>query len=99
MKLVRDRIPAIMWAQLHKPKFFVADENLRFSYALTKLREETDELLRANNKSEQAEELADIMEVLLAMADALGIHPDDLERRRVQKKISNGAFRDWIVME
>jgi predicted house-cleaning noncanonical NTP pyrophosphatase (MazG superfamily) len=44
------------------------------------------------------EELADVLEVLRALADELEVPWDDVERERVRKRDERGAFHDgWLL--
>ena len=61
----------------------------------TKLNEEVSEYLEAKN----LEELADVMEVLFGLANALGYSEDDLINKRNEKKEERGCFEKGIVLE
>jgi len=95
-KLVRDRIPEIMDS---KGKQYtirqLADGMEKGVYLKKKLQEEVHEFL----ENPCIEELADIKEVLLALADSLGYIPEELEFVRVSKRIERGSFEDGIVLE
>lgn len=94
-KLVRDRIPDIISANGHKAHIrFLTDEE--YSRALAdKLREETEEYL----SSRDVTEVADILEVLLAICESHGLSCDEMMRIREEKARRNGAFRDRIFLE
>lgn len=82
-KLVRDRIPDLFGGSarpLNPPDFRVA---LR-----EKLREETEEYLEAGD----VQELADVLEVVYALAALDGLTPADLEVLRARKAEARGAF-------
>lgn len=82
-KLVRDRIPDLFGGSarpLNPPDFRVA---LR-----EKLREETEEYLEAGD----VQELADVLEVVYALAALDGLTPADLEALRAGKAEARGAF-------
>lgn len=82
-KLVRDRIPDLFGGSarpLNPPDFRVA---LR-----EKLREETAEYLEAGD----VQELADVLEVVYALAALDGLTPADLEALRAGKAEVRGAF-------
>jgi len=94
-KLVRDKIPEIIKA---------SDKNFDVHYAKkeevlplleTKLNEEVSEYLEAKN----LEELADVMEVLFGLANALGYSEEDLINKRNEKKEERGGFKKGIVLE
>ena len=96
-KLVRDAIPSLISASGHlaRVRRVRGAEYLR---ALEqKLREETDEVLAAQ-LDEVQEELADVLEVLRALADAHGLRWEEVEQTRVEKAESRGAFRDGQML-
>ena len=65
------------------------------AYLKKKLQEEVHEFL----ENPCIEELADIKEFLLALADSLGYIPEELEFIRVSKRTERGGFEDGIVLE
>ncbi|MGW6280046.1 nucleoside triphosphate pyrophosphohydrolase [Kribbella sp. NPDC055071] len=90
-KLVRDRIPEIIRANGAEPITYQA-EPAEFRRRLRdKLLEEVDEFLTADETT-AVEELADILEVIRALAANLGTTPDDLEATRATKAAERGAF-------
>ena len=64
-------------------------------YLKKKLLEEVHEFLAEPS----VEELADIKEVLLALADSLGYIPEELEFVRMSKRNSRGGFDDGFILE
>jgi predicted house-cleaning noncanonical NTP pyrophosphatase (MazG superfamily) len=93
-KLVRDKIPEIIRGEGLEPIVYTAgpgeyDERLR-----DKLREEVGEFLESDN---DLEELADIIEVVHALAELAGADRDQLEALRAAKAKSNGAFARRLV--
>jgi predicted house-cleaning noncanonical NTP pyrophosphatase (MazG superfamily) len=94
-KLVRDNIPQIIKAKGEKPKTHIADKNEFLTKLKEKLREETEEF----SKSEEREELVDILEVLYALAQEKGITKEELEAIRKQKAKERGAFENKIILE
>jgi predicted house-cleaning noncanonical NTP pyrophosphatase (MazG superfamily) len=96
VKLVRDRIPEIVsrdrgkkeaaWRRAGRQEFV---RLLR-----RKLQEEVDEYL----ESGKVEELADILEVLRALAGTGGLTPRDLETVRRRKARARGGFQGRKVM-
>lgn len=91
-KLIRDRLPAIMRAQ----GLAVFDRRLsdtEFVAALKdKLLEEAQEAHEAASTAELVDELADVMEVIHALAGASGVSLDDIEARRQAKRVERGGF-------
>jgi predicted house-cleaning noncanonical NTP pyrophosphatase (MazG superfamily) len=94
-KLVRDKIPEIIRADGKRLKSRVLNDEEHLEALLKKVEEELAELREAKN----AEELADLHEVLLALADALGISHDELEKVRADKAIKRGGFQQKIFLE
>lgn len=94
-KLVRDNIPEIAAAQGKKFKFRTASKEEMLSLLTQKLREETSEFLEAKN----AEELADILEVVLNLSAELGVDESSLLEIMKKKRERNGGFSRRIVME
>ena len=93
-KLVRDKIPEIIKA---------SGKNLDINYAKkeeilplleNKLNEEVSEYL----EDKKLEELADVMEVLFGLANALGYSEKDLINKRNEKKEERGGFKKGIVL-
>ena len=95
-KLIRDKLPAIMRAQ----GLAVFDRRLDdadFVAALkTKLLEEAAEAREAGSTDELLGELADLSEVILALADAHGLGSDDIETKRLAKRAERGGFEDRV---
>lgn len=94
-KLVRDKIPAIIQADGKTPQTRLLNNKEYLEELIKKLEEECAELKNDQN----AEELADIYEVLLALASAFGISQDELEKTRRNKATKRGAFKQKIFLE
>jgi predicted house-cleaning noncanonical NTP pyrophosphatase (MazG superfamily) len=98
MKLVRDRIPNVMRASGPLGAFHLATPAERCELLRAKLVEEVNEFLAAT-PGRAAEELVDILEVVAALADALGINQTDLEVRRQEKAADYGAYACGVVLD
>ncbi|MFJ9434874.1 hypothetical protein ACIRQY_35275 [Streptomyces sp. NPDC101490] len=96
-KLVRDKIPKIMIAKGIEAVFYIAAPEERRKRLRRKLMEEVREYLFADEES-GPEELADVLEVILALAKDHGISTDQLEEIRKKKELERGAFDDWIIL-
>ncbi len=95
-KLVRDRIPQIIRDAGAEPMTYTADL-LEYRRRLReKLGEEVSEFLTAED-AEAAEELADVLEVVRALAADLGVGPAQLEKIRQAKHDDRGGFTDRTV--
>ena len=94
-KLVRDRIPEIIRAkgEVAITRIAAADE---YPHSLKqKLQEEIDEY----TASQEPEELADILEVVYALAEQAGISRTELELMRSIKASQRGAFTAHILLQ
>ncbi|MFJ4338577.1 nucleoside triphosphate pyrophosphohydrolase [Streptomyces sp. NPDC088915] len=95
-KLVRDRIPQIIRDEGAEPVTYVAGPREYRARLREKLREEVAELLDADEESAPGE-LADVAEVLLALAADLGLSSEQLEAIRLAKAGERGGFAGRIV--
>lgn len=94
-KLVRDNIPDIIKAngdicETRK----VTDAGSLKILLQCKLLEETAEFIESKDK----EELADIVEVVYALANAYGSSPDEIDEIRKAKREKLGAFDNAIYL-
>ena len=93
-KLVRDKIPSII-AQNGKIANTTILDDRRYTAALEKkLKEETREYLRSKDLTE----LADILEVVEALAKNQGASFEDVLALKQQKQTTNGAFAQRIFL-
>lgn len=93
-KLVRDKIPSIIAKSGQTANTTVLDGK-RYTAALEKkLKEETREYLR----SKDLMELADILEVVEALAKNQGATFEDVLALKQQKQTTNGAFEQRIFL-
>lgn len=94
-KLIRDKIPEHLDAK--KISYSIHESDAR-EYSLKlreKLQEEVNEFLQDNN----IEELADIMEVVLALGKDLGVSSEEIEKVRVKKIEDRGGFEKKLILE
>lgn len=97
-KLVRDRIPEIITKQGLSLTSRVLESDEYLTELRTKLKEETNEFLEAKPGAEAVEELADMLEVIHALAEANGVTVQELERIRVEKAEKRGGFKERIFL-
>jgi predicted house-cleaning noncanonical NTP pyrophosphatase (MazG superfamily) len=91
-KLIRDKIPEIIQSKGLQPITYVADG---YSARLRdKLAEEVEKFIASDD---DPEELADILEVLYALAEHAGTSRQQLERLRAAKAAEPGAFTGRII--
>lgn len=95
-KLVRDKIPQIIRARGAEPIVRTADAAEYRELLRAKLAEEVGEVLAADD-ADAPEELADVFEVVLALASDLGLDASQLEKLRAGKAAERGGFADRIV--
>lgn len=94
-KLVRDRIPEIIAGNGQTCKTHTLSPDEHLAALKDKLREEVAEY----EESGALEELADILEVVRALAEAGGHSVEELERVRIAKAEARGGFRKRIFLE
>ena len=93
-KLVRDRIPEIIGASGKSCK----TEILSNEEYLEMLDAKLDEELAEYHKDQNLEELADLMEVIYAAAEARGYTREELEQVRRKKAAERGEFRKRLLL-
>ena len=93
-KLVRDKIPALIREKGGEPNIRVLDEKEYRVRLEEKLQEEVGEYLQDKN----AEELADILEVVLALADSIGCTREMLQETYRKKHNERGGFKKRILL-
>ncbi|MGN1421119.1 MAG: phosphoribosyl-ATP pyrophosphohydrolase [Eubacterium sp.] len=94
-KLVRDNIPNICKLNNQVPKYRVLDDNSYKAELRKKLKEETNEYL----KSGELEELADILEVVEALANSQGSNLAEVLKIKEEKANKNGKFEKKYFLE
>jgi len=93
-KLVRDKIPQIIRAGGEVPHVRVLEQEEYLSSLEAKLDEEVNEFHRDKN----AEELADILEVVYALADAISCSREELIQIYQHKHDARGGFNERIFL-
>lgn len=96
-KLVRDRIPEIIRQSGEEPVIRIADPEDYRRLLRAKLGEEVGEFLDAPTEGQALEELADVLEVVRALAADLGASPGKLESLRAAKADKRGGFAGRVV--
>lgn len=97
-KLVRDRIPQIIEAKGKEVSTKILTNEDYVKALKTKCLEEVDEYMKAKTDEEAKEELADIIEVLNAIAKTHESSMEEIESIRLQKKQVRGGFQDRIFL-
>ena len=94
-KLVRDYIPDQIAKNNLSVMYSFADEKDYKLYLERKLVEEVAEYLESNS----SEELADILEVVFALAETKEISEKQLMKIRKSKRKKNGTFKNGIILK
>ena len=98
-KLVRDRIPEIIEGNGEKPVIRILDEVEYKTELETKLNEEYHEVLGTTTSEDRIEELADMVEIISALATLEGKTLEDVVEVAKQKSLKRGGFEKRIFLE
>lgn len=98
-KLIRDRIPEIIAASGKEAVFRVMDDDEYQKEVRAKLHEELAEYESAEDGPSALEELADMLELIHALAGIHGSSPEELEKIRAVKAEKRGGFRKKLLLE
>ena len=93
-KLVRDKIPELIRAQGETPHTRILGQE---EYTI-RLEAKLDEEVQEFHKEQNLEELADILEVVYALAEDLGHTRQELEAVYDRKHDARGGFRERIYL-
>lgn len=93
-KLVRDKIPHLIEKAGEKPNVRILDGEEYIHCLEQKLDEETGEY----HRDPSMEELADILEVVFALAEATGGSKQELMEVYQRKHDARGGFRDRVFL-
>ena len=97
-KLVRDKIPQIIETAGKRPIIEILSEE---DY-LTELDKKLNEEVAEYQADKSIEEMADVLEVLLAICEARGHSVEELVKVREVKREARGGFKDriyWVKNE
>jgi len=94
-KLVRDRIPEYIRSKGETAVTHIADDVEYWTKLKEKLREEVQEFV----KSETAEEIADILEVLDAIYAYKNFDEAEIREIQARKAEEKGRFKERIILE
>tara|TARA_Y100000310_G_scaffold338594_1_gene428632 strand:- start:310 stop:660 length:351 start_codon:yes stop_codon:yes gene_type:complete len=95
-KLIRDKIPDIIVEDGRLPICRTIKSDREFEVFLKrKIIEELEELFETPTR----EEMADLFEVIYALANLHGFSKDSIEAAMVEKSSARGGFNDRIVLE
>lgn len=97
-KLVRDLIPTIIKNSGKKFSIRILNDTEYIKELNKKSLEELNEYLEADNSEDAIEELADMMEVIYAIAEYHGASIEILEEVRREKAEKRGGFKGKIYL-
>lgn len=91
-KLIRDKMPEVMHSYGIALYERVMGEDEYMKRLRDKILEEAKEVCAAKNQAEIKEDLADLLEVIHALALAEGLSYEEIEEERLKKKHEKGSF-------
>lgn len=94
-KMVRDAVPNIIEESGFRYEAEKISRTGYFRALKEKLQEEINEFI----ETESLEELADIMEVLFAIAKVKGYSEEDLKKEREKKRQLKGGFEHGVILK
>jgi len=101
-KLIRDNIPNHLNKKGVEYTSHIADEKEYWEKLQDKLQEEVSEIIsemKLKNNETISEELADVLEVIHAIANHRNIKLEDIEHIRKLKKEEKGGFDKRIILD
>ena len=93
-KLIRDKIPQIIQSKGGKADIRVLSDDEYPIYLEAKLDEEVEEY----HRDKTAEELADILEVVYALAQSIGCSREELLETYERKHADRGGFKKKLLL-
>ena len=97
-KLVRDGIPRIIQEKGEEAIIRFVEGKEYKELLQKKLQEEVREVIGATTAESQAEEIADVLEVLMALARIDGVTMEAIEAIRLSKREKRGGFEEGAVL-
>jgi predicted house-cleaning noncanonical NTP pyrophosphatase (MazG superfamily) len=97
-KLVRDRIPEIIESTGKRFSTRTLNNEDYIKELKNKSREELEEYLNAENDKDAIEELADLLEIIHALAECHGASFKEVEKVRQKKAEKRGGFKEKIFL-
>ncbi len=97
-KLVRDLIPQVIEASGKTCRTRVLEKEEYLASIKVKMQEEALEFQKASTREEAVEELADILELVHAAIHVYGVSYEQLEQKRIQKRLYRGGFSEGIYL-
>lgn len=97
-KLVRDLIPQVIQGSGKECQTRILDEEEYKQELIIKLKEESEEYFTAQNPKDSLEELADMLEVIRALAAVHGSSWEELDALRKKKAEARGGFEERVYL-
>lgn len=97
-KLVRDAIPEIIRQTGKECNFTILNESKYVSELKKKSYEELEEYMNSHNDEEAIEELADLLEIIHALANTHGVSFKEVEEIRKRKASRRGGFSKRVFL-
>ena len=98
-KLVRDKIPEIIISNGGNPTTRILSDEEYKQELERKLLEEYKEVLQTKTKEERIEELADMLEIIKALAIIENSSLEEVEEVAISKSLKRGGFEKKIYLE
>ena len=98
-KLVRDKIPEMLTKNGGEPETEILNDEKYKTCLYEKLKEECEETVNSYSKENLAEELADLLEVMMAISKLNDIDFAEIEKIRLSKKEKRGGFDSKILLK
>ncbi|MCG1023460.1 nucleoside triphosphate pyrophosphohydrolase [Sutcliffiella horikoshii] len=97
-KLVRDKIPQIIEGTGKRYTYKVLSDEDYIKYLKLKSYEELDEYCAAETNEGAVEELADLLEIVRALAGYHGSSIEEVEEVRREKEEKRGGFKEKVFL-
>jgi predicted house-cleaning noncanonical NTP pyrophosphatase (MazG superfamily) len=97
-KIVRDKIPARIAQRKEAEITRKLPENIQKNFLISKLLEEALEVRNAEARNEQTLELADLLEIVRALARLDGISIEEVVKAADEKRAKAGGFDEGLVL-
>lgn len=97
-KLVRDRIPHLIMSQGKECRTRILEPEEYKQELRTKLCEEAEEYFEAEKDQDALEELADMLEVIRALAEVHRANAAELDKLRADKAETRGGFQERVFL-
>ena len=97
-KLVRDKIPQIIRESGKTPVTKILNQKEYITELRKKSQEELQEYLSAETDQEALEELADLLEIIHALAKVHGSTIEGVDKIRDEKAAKRGGFTDKVFL-